>query len=197
MRAPGELAQRAGAPGHGGAWEPGRSGARVRKEGKKAGSRKAPGTGPLAPARAVAQEEERTPRMNGRRPGPGRAGSAQGGRAARRGARGVRRRPAGHSPAASSSTRPRFSQPPEAPHGARGSPGPGAGGGGRTGSPSAPAPLAERRRARRRRRRRLGVGRARDPDVQGNGEGGGGVPGSEGAADLSGRAHAPRDCCAR
>lgn len=105
--------------------------------------------------------------MNGRRPGPERAGRPRG-PPPRKG----REATTGRSlTAASLGTRPRSSQLPAAPHGARGSPGPGAGGGGRTGSPSAPAPLAEPRRARRRRRRRLGVGRARDPDVQGNGEG--------------------------
>lgn len=76
--------------------------------------------------------------------------------------------------------------------GARGSPGPGAGRRRPDRSPCAPAPEAGPRRAGRRRRRRLGAGRTSDPDVQGNGEQGeGAMPGSEGAADLSGRAHAP------
>lgn len=73
-----------------------------------------------------------------------------------------------------------------------GAPGPDRGSGcGRTGSPSAPARVAEPRRARRQWQRRLRAGRASDPDVQGTGEEGeGGMPGSEGAMDLSGRAHA-------
>lgn len=43
MRAPGELARKAGAPGHGGAWESGRSGARGQEE--KQGSRGARSAG--------------------------------------------------------------------------------------------------------------------------------------------------------
>lgn len=84
---------RRGAGEHG-SREAGRQGS---GEAEKKGSREAP-----APAHATARAEERTPRMNGRRPGPGRAGRAQDGRAALRGARGVRRRLAGHSPAARS-----------------------------------------------------------------------------------------------
>lgn len=127
-RAPGELARKAGDAGARRSLGVGaQRSTGAGRQARKPGSREAPGTGLPAPARAAARAEERTPRMNGRRPGPGRAGSAQGGRAARRGARGVRRRPAGHSPAASSGTRPRFSRPPAARHGARGSPGPGAG----------------------------------------------------------------------
>jgi hypothetical protein len=180
-----------GTPGHGGAWESGRSGARGQDGRQKSrGAEKRPARGCRLP------HAPRPGRKSGRREwmGGGRAQAGPGARraaarpAAAQGAWGDDR-PVTHPPRARALGR--------ASLGRRrlvtalgGAPGPerGGGGGGRTGSPSAPAPLAEPRRARRQRRRRLGVGRARDPDVQGNGEGG------RGSARKWGRRGPVRPC---